>query len=114
MAFIGGLDLCWGRYDNCNHLLSEPSNESKIYNWPGIDYSNCRVKDFENVSNPDEDKIDRNNIPRLPWHDVQVLLEGPVVSDLSRHFVERWNHSVSSPSTFSTPKKNTIIRGKPY
>jgi phosphatidylserine/phosphatidylglycerophosphate/cardiolipin synthase-like enzyme len=110
-AFIGGLDLCWGRYDSCNHLLSEPKNENEIYHWPGIDYSNCRIKDFENVQDPYKELIDRNSVPRLPWHDVQVLLEGPVVGDICRHFIERWNYSISN-ATFKNAKKNTIIRGK--
>ena len=35
--------------------------------------------------------------PRHPlgWHDVAVRLEGPAVSDVARHFVQRWNEVTS-------------------
>jgi phospholipase D1/2 len=111
VAFVGGLDLCWGRYDTSSHELIEQFNEKKIYKWPGIDYSNVRIEDFEYVKNFNEELIDRNFQPRMPWHDVQILLEGPVVYDLCRHFVERWNFSINSV-VFKNPKKKTIIRGK--
>jgi phospholipase D1/2 len=62
------------------------------------------------VRNCDEELIDRKNQPRMPWHDVQVLLEGPIVYDLCRHFVERWNFSINSV-IFKNPKKKTIVRG---
>ena len=29
----------------------------------------------------------------MPWHDVHSRLIGPVVADIARHFVERWNFS---------------------
>ena len=29
--------------------------------------------------------------PRMPWHDVACCVEGPVVTDLARHFVQRYN-----------------------
>lgn len=27
----------------------------------------------------------------MPWHDVHIRIEGPVVPDIARHFVQRWN-----------------------
>ena len=47
IAFIGGLDLCYGRMDDHKHKLKD--TDSKPF-WNGIDYSNSRIKDFENVS----------------------------------------------------------------
>lgn len=35
--------------------------------------------------------LDPERQPRLPWHDVQVRLEGTAVEDFSRNFTERWN-----------------------
>lgn len=29
--------------------------------------------------------------PRMPWHDMQVQIEGPSVYDVSRNFIDRWN-----------------------
>ncbi|KAF9178668.1 Phospholipase D1, partial [Haplosporangium sp. Z 27] len=48
LAFIGGLDLCFGRYDTGTHQLSDyhPSGHGTI--WPGQDYNNPRIKDFVN------------------------------------------------------------------
>ncbi|RHY14600.1 hypothetical protein DYB36_004964 [Aphanomyces astaci] len=61
MAFVGGLDLCFGRWDNARHDLFEPKARK--------DYSNPRIKDFVDVHRPDVDLMDRNLNPRMPWHD---------------------------------------------
>lgn len=46
-AFIGGLDLCYGRMDTNSHQLTDAVEP---YFWNGIDYSNVRVADFTEVS----------------------------------------------------------------
>jgi hypothetical protein len=50
MAFIGGLDLCFGRYDTHTHEMIDwyPDETKPRPIWPGLDYSNPRVKDFAN------------------------------------------------------------------
>jgi phospholipase D1/2 len=45
---MGGLDLCFGRYDLDHYPLCEPYPEQGTY-FPGQDYSNVRIKDFKNV-----------------------------------------------------------------
>lgn len=45
IAFMGGLDLCYGRYDSPEH----PINSSSQQMYPGIEYNNNRIKDFNNV-----------------------------------------------------------------
>jgi len=45
VALMGGIDMCYGRYDSHNHSIVE--NNPLIY--PGIEYNNCRIKDFNNV-----------------------------------------------------------------
>ncbi|KAI8365162.1 hypothetical protein BD560DRAFT_402302 [Blakeslea trispora] len=91
LAFIGGLDLCFGRYDTAQHALTDyPSNdENEIF--PGQDYSNPRIKDFEKVSCYDKQLIDKQYMPRMPWHDVHVAMTGRSARDVARHFVQRWN-----------------------
>ena len=111
IGYVGGIDLCWGRYDNHKHKLCEEYNQQNLYYWPGIDYCNSRKKDFENLSKYRDETINRNIIPRMPWHDVSTLIEGPVVSDLTRHFVERWNFARDN-SYFQADKKYTIVNGK--
>ncbi|GEQ71267.1 hypothetical protein JCM33374_g4948 [Metschnikowia sp. JCM 33374] len=107
VAFMGGIDLCYGRYDTPDHVLADDSNTDfaaldpenhtteDILNFrifPGKDYSNTRVKDFNNLNKPYESLYDRNVVPRMPWHDVHMMTSGEIARDLSRHFVQRWNY----------------------
>ena len=93
IGYVGGLDLCWGRFDTNKHPIFEPSVqvESPEYLFPGIDYSNARIRDFENVQDYLKESAVRDKETRMPWHDVHCRLIGPVVTDIARHFVERWN-----------------------
>ncbi|KAL1925650.1 uncharacterized protein VTP21DRAFT_533 [Calcarisporiella thermophila] len=92
IAFIGGLDLCFGRYDSHAHHLADyhPDNPAKEI-WVGQDYSNPRIKDFVDVIKYDTSLIDRSLAPRMPWHDVAVSVVGKTARDIARHFVQRWN-----------------------
>ena len=95
IGYVGGLDLCWGRYDNNNHPIKEPPIrvESPQYYFPGIDYSNARIRDFDHVYDYLKESADREKETRMPWHDVHCRIIGPVVIDIARHFIERWNFS---------------------
>jgi len=66
ISFVGGLDLCFGRWDNKSHDLFDDREQVKF---PGKDFSNPRTKDFLDVNRPEEDLMDRNKYPRMPWHD---------------------------------------------
>ena len=94
-AYVGGLDLCWGRWDTHDHPIYEPENDENKYFYPGIDYSNARIGDFMNVQDYLKLSIDRKT-KKMPWHDIHSFIEGPAVLDISRHFVERWNYSKMS------------------
>jgi phospholipase D1/2 len=91
-ACIGGLDLCFGRWDTHNHPLADvhPTDFSKTL-FPGQDYNNARIMDFQNVYNYASNGLSILDSPRMPWHDVHMTLTGPVVLDIVQHFVERWN-----------------------
>ena len=91
IAFVGGLDLCWGRYDTNEHPIVEEPNKYNTYYYPGCDYINERQVDLHNVEKFYEEQLPRNKMPRMAWHDVHTMVEGPIVSDIVRHFVERWN-----------------------
>ena len=93
IGYVGGLDLCWGRYDTNEHPIYEAPNSEKKYYYPFIDYSNARICDFSNVENYLVESVSRDTCLRMPWHDIHTRLIGPVVNDISRHFVERWNHA---------------------
>ncbi|TIC73404.1 phospholipase D [Wallemia mellicola] len=93
MAFMGGLDLCFGRWDTPQHICVDEGGENgNDFIWPGKDYSNARVSDFHSLTKPYEDIFDRPTTPRMPWHDVALQLIGQPARDLSRHFIQRWNY----------------------
>lgn len=119
VAFVGGLDLCFGRWDTPDHVLVDDSSEpfhattatsnsiyqkgSQFQMWPGKDYSNPRAKDFYQLDHPYDDMYDRNEVPRMPWHDVHMMVTGQAARDVSRHFVQRWNYLLRQkrPSRFT-------------
>ncbi|KAI5572374.1 hypothetical protein BDE02_10G007900 [Populus trichocarpa] len=87
VCFIGGLDLCFGRYDTCEHRVGDcPPQE-----WPGKDYYNPRESEPNSWEDMMKDELDRGKYPRMPWHDVHCALWGPPCRDVARHFVQRWN-----------------------
>lgn len=59
--------------------------------WLGKDYTNFIVKDFSNLEMPYQDLVDRCTTPRMPWHDIGVMVEGASARDVARHFIQRWN-----------------------
>lgn len=92
MAFVGGLDLCFGRWDTRQHPLADVHPEG-IANevWPGQDFNNNRVLDFQNVQDWQKNALDKKKYGRMPWHDVHLGIRGPAVMDVAEHFVGRWN-----------------------
>lgn len=92
IAFMGGLDLCFGRWDTNDHPIadSHPCNPDQVL-FAGQDFNNARVYDFENLSEPTKNKLDRSKYSRMGWSDVALSLTGAVVDDLKAHFVQRWN-----------------------
>jgi phospholipase D1/2 len=102
VAFCGGVDLCFGRWDTPSHSVADdkgtgfetgemPKDSANCQLWPGKDYSNPRVQDFYALDKPYEEMYDRTKIPRMPWHDIGMQIVGQPARDLSRHFVQRWN-----------------------
>jgi phospholipase D1/2 len=72
IAFMGGLDLCYGRWDTPQHVLVDDDFEPGALGengpiWPGKDMANERVLMFKELNKPFEDMFDRTKIPRMPW-----------------------------------------------
>ncbi|TFB04393.1 Phospholipase D1 [Trichoderma ghanense] len=103
VAFLGGIDLCFGRWDSPQHPIVDdkptgfepsemPKDAEHVQLFPGKDYSNPRVQDFFNLNEPYEEMYDRSKVPRMPWHDISMQVVGQPARDLTRHFVQRWNY----------------------
>lgn len=104
VAFVGGIDLCFGRWDNPQHPINDdrptgmepdddvPRDGEHCQLFPGKDYSNPRVLDFFKLDEPYAEMYDRSRIPRMPWHDIAMQVTGQPARDLTRHFVQRWNY----------------------
>ena len=92
VAFMGGLDLCYGRWDTNQHSIADahPHDLQDIV-FPGQDYNNARIMDFDDVVHWQNNKLDRKTSSRMGWSDISICLQGQVVQDLRRHFVDRWN-----------------------
>lgn len=122
IAFCGGVDLCFGRWDTPQHSLSDdkptgfepaevqnvPRDAAHVQMFPGKDYSNPRIQDFFRLDEPYEEMYDRSKTPRMPWHDIAMQVVGQPARDLTRHFVQRWNYlrrnrRVTRPLPFLLP-----------
>lgn len=92
VAFIGGLDLCFGRWDNHQHPLADVHPDGVAEEiWPGQDFNNNRVMDFQTVNDWKSNELSKAEYGRMPWHDVAMGVVGDCVYDIAEHFVLRWN-----------------------
>ncbi|KAL7272848.1 Phospholipase D1 [Rhizina undulata] len=116
VAFVGGIDLCFGRWDTPQHCLSDDKptgfeqgsskdDPDNFQLWPGKDYSNPRVQDFFQLDKPYEEMYDRTKVPRMPWHDIHMQIVGQPARDLTRHFIQRWNYLLRQ----RTPSRPTPV-----
>jgi phospholipase D1/2 len=124
VAFVGGIDLCFGRWDTPQHSVVDdkptgfeqsdlPKDADHCQLWPGKDYSNPRVQDFYKLSEPYAEMYDRSKTPRMPWHDVSMQVVGQPARDLTRHFVQRWNYVLrgrkpTRPTPFLLPPPDYV------
>jgi phospholipase D1/2 len=100
VAFIGGIDLSYGRWETGNFdVVIDPKNFTinEMYNpcvpkLRGINSDERRKMEQFNFAAPYGGKLlDEGRQPRMPWQDVHVQLHGPSVVDIHRNFVRRWN-----------------------
>lgn len=75
VSFVGGIDLCDGRYDTREHPLFRTLNS--VHN-----------EDFHQPNFPGS-SIKKGG-PREPWHDIHCRLEGPAAWDVLYNFEQRW------------------------
>uniref|UniRef100_A0AAQ5Z729 Phospholipase n=1 Tax=Amphiprion ocellaris TaxID=80972 RepID=A0AAQ5Z729_AMPOC len=107
VAFVGGIDLAYGRWDDREHRLTDVGSVTRSVAldlktgvgelqgntrfWHGKDYCNFVYKDWIQLEKPFDDFIDRYTTPRMPWHDIASVVHGRGARDVARHFIQRWN-----------------------
>ncbi|CAA3018136.1 phospholipase D gamma 1-like [Olea europaea subsp. europaea] len=72
-AFLGGLDLCNGRYDTPQHNIFRT-----LQTWHADDYHNPTFAGSV------------TGCPREAWHDLHCKIDGPAAYDVLTNFEERW------------------------
>ena len=91
-VYMGGLDLAWGRWDTQAHpLLHERSPGGEML-FPGVDYYNPMIKEMHKGRWYKKSLVMATQ-PRMPWHDVAVVVRGGICKDFVNHFITYWNHS---------------------
>ncbi|KAL1814457.1 hypothetical protein DCAR_0518606 [Daucus carota subsp. sativus] len=75
VSFVGGIDLCDGRYDTPFHSLFRTLDTAH--------HDDFHQPNFEGAA------ITKGG-PREPWHDIHSRLEGPVAWDVLFNFEQRW------------------------
>ena len=107
-AAIGGLDLCFGRWDTHTHPLADvhPTDFSKTI-FPGQDYNNARIMDFQDVYDYASNQLSILQSARMPWHDVGLLNYVPTSLSMLRvtheyHVGSYDLHRTSCPGCLST------------
>ncbi|KAJ8431856.1 hypothetical protein Cgig2_023500 [Carnegiea gigantea] len=75
MSFIGGIDLCDGRYDTQFHSLFRTLDTAHHDDFHQPNFKDASIK---------------KGGPREPWHDIHSRLEGPVAWDVLHNFEQRW------------------------
>lgn len=107
ISFVGGIDLCFGRYDTTSHPLVD---STLPYTFVGADYYNqfqvtvtgaAMTKPFLDLM--DKDRPMRETIPREPWNDVHARVVGGAARDVGLNFIQRWAaHQITAGTPYES------------
>ncbi|WMV49378.1 hypothetical protein MTR67_042763 [Solanum verrucosum] len=73
ISFVGGLDLCDGRYDTPEHPIFRTLQTVHLDDYHNPTYAGSTT-----------------GCPREPWHDLHCKIDGPAAYDILKNFEERW------------------------
>ncbi|KAF5196440.1 Phospholipase d alpha [Thalictrum thalictroides] len=76
ISFIGGIDLCDGRYDTPSHSLFRTLDTVHHHDFHQPNFTGASIQ---------------KGGPREPWHDIHCKLEGPIAWDVLYNFEQRWS-----------------------
>lgn len=94
VSFLGGIDLCDGRYDTREHSLFRTLDT-------------VHKQDFHQPNFPGS-SIAKGG-PREPWHDIHCRLEGPVAWDVLYNFEQRWRKQIGDRFIYSLNELDKFI-----
>ncbi|KAI4387065.1 hypothetical protein MLD38_004926 [Melastoma candidum] len=75
VSFVGGIDLCDGRYDAPFHSLFRTLDTAHHDDFHQPNFAGAAIT---------------KGGPREPWHDIHSRLEGPIAWDVLYNFEQRW------------------------
>ncbi|XVF48373.1 hypothetical protein PTKIN_Ptkin03bG0184900 [Pterospermum kingtungense] len=75
VGFLGGIDLCNGRYDYQDHPIFKTLGTVHLEDFHQPNFAGSSIK---------------KGGPRVPWHDIHCKLEGPIAWDVLYNFEQRW------------------------
>jgi phospholipase D1/2 len=94
VSFIGGIDLCDGRYDTPEHPLFTTLNTVHHDDFHQPNFAGASIK---------------KGGPREPWHDIHCQLEGPVAWDVLYNFEQRWKKQIGEKYIIPKAKLDEIV-----
>ncbi|XP_061341037.1 phospholipase D alpha 1-like [Gastrolobium bilobum] len=94
ISFVGGIDLCDGRYDTQEHPLFSTLNTFHHDDFHQPNFTGASIK---------------KGGPREPWHDIHCKLEGPVAWDVLYNFEQRWEKQVGKQLLFSIDQLDQML-----
>lgn len=96
MSFIGGLDLCDGRYDTEQHSLFHTLNtESHCYDFYQTNIAGSSLQ---------------KGGPRTPWHDAHACVTGEAAWDVLTNFEQRWSKQCDPSVLVPASTLTSLIR----
>ena len=103
VGYLGGIDLCGGRYDTQEHSLFrtgltvhkddwQQHNMNVMMTWHAgmLTWQNVHFNVSPPNPPPHPQASRESGCPRQPWHDLHSKVEGPSVWDLVTNFEQRW------------------------
>ncbi|KAG8063163.1 hypothetical protein GUJ93_ZPchr0003g18661 [Zizania palustris] len=95
VSFLGGIDLCDGRYDTQDHPLFRTLGTTN--------HDDFHQPNFIGAS------INKGG-PREPWHDIHCRIEGPAAWDVLDNFEQRWRKQGDGDNLLVTLDKSWAAR----
>ncbi|KAH7866455.1 hypothetical protein Vadar_020634 [Vaccinium darrowii] len=94
VSFVGGIDLCDGRYDTQFHSLFRTLDTAHHDDFHQPNFTGAAIT---------------KGGPREPWHDIHSRLEGPIAWDVLFNFEQRWRKQGGKDLLVNLRELNDII-----